>query len=185
MFPSTLMTRRGSGRTETKLIKANVSPRHYREFSGDAEVYFHHHFDTQSPFNYRQCFCKVFPAAGKQALGGLEAAQPRLWRRSSSCSPGQREPCKAAEFLAIQFEKLRYDLFWAGRSMTQAINIILRERSRVYSAAGTLSCAQFLPDLDNISLLSRTRKTMAVLLTGVREWTTSAVMCHVAWMTNQ
>lgn len=78
MFPSTLMTRRGSGRTETKLIKASVSPRHYGEFSGDAEVYLHHHFDTQSPFNYRQCFCKVFPAAGKQALGGLEAAQHRL-----------------------------------------------------------------------------------------------------------
>lgn len=28
------MTQRGSRRTETKLIKASVSPRHYREFSG-------------------------------------------------------------------------------------------------------------------------------------------------------
>lgn len=75
MFPSTLMTRRGSGRTETKLIKATVSPRHYGEFSGDAEVYLHHHFDTQSPFNYRQCFCKVFPTAGKQALNPDSAVE--------------------------------------------------------------------------------------------------------------
>lgn len=70
MFPSTLMTRRGSGRAQTKLITPSVSPRHYAEFSGDAEVYFHHNFDTQSPFNYRKCFCKVLSlAAGKQAFG--------------------------------------------------------------------------------------------------------------------
>lgn len=132
-------------------------------------------------------FLQSFPRCWQTGAGGIGggSTQTPLWRRSSSCPPGQREPREAAEFLAIQFEKLRSDLFWAGRSMTQALNIILRERSRVYSAAGTLSCAQFLPGLDNISLLRRARKTMAVLLTGVTEWTTSAVTCHVASMTYQ
>lgn len=72
------MTQRGSGRMETKLIKASVSPRHYGEFSGMLKCTSTTTLTPKVLLITANVFAKFSLLLANSRLGGLEELQSRF-----------------------------------------------------------------------------------------------------------